>query len=67
VIGAIERLADDGSTVRAIGRAVLGSGDLTGWISRGDYSKRNLVASVLASRSGGPAEDDRPTVSARRQ
>jgi glyoxylase-like metal-dependent hydrolase (beta-lactamase superfamily II) len=67
VIGAIERLADDGCSVRAIERAVLGSGDLTGWISRGDYSRRNLVASVLASRSGGPAEDDRPTVSARRQ
>lgn len=67
VIGAIERYADAGWSARAIEREVLEPGDLTGWISRGDYSKRNLVASVLASRAGGSSGGDRPTVSTRAQ
>lgn len=53
VVGAIERRAAEGWTSRAIEREVLGAGDLTGLVSRGDYAKRNLVASVLASRAPG--------------
>lgn len=67
VIGAIERHAGAGWSARAIERDVLGPGDLTGWISRGDYSKRNLVASVLASRAGGSPGDDRPTLGTQTQ
>lgn len=65
MIGAIERRADDGWSPRAIEREVLGAGDLTGLISRGDYSKRNLVSSVLASRTGSSSTGDRPTIDAR--
>lgn len=55
VVGAIERRAAEGWTPRGIEREVLGAGDLTGFVSRGDYAKRNLVASVLAPHAPGEA------------
>lgn len=52
VIGAIERHADAGWSRRAIEREVLGARDLTDLVSRGDYARANIVASVLDSRAG---------------
>ena len=48
VVGGIERRAAQGWDARAIEADVLGRGDFTGLISRGDYAKRNIVESVLA-------------------
>lgn len=48
VVGGIERRAAEGWDARAIEADVLGRGDFTGLISRGDYAKRNVVESVLA-------------------
>ncbi len=53
-VGAIERRHGEGWTARAIEREVLGRGDFTGWFSRGDYAKRNMVEGVIAS-AGVPA------------
>lgn len=53
VVGRIERHADAGWPATAIAREVLGRGDLTGLLSRGEYAKRNLVDAVLASRPAG--------------
>jgi len=57
VVGGIERRAAEGWTAKAIEAEVLGAGDFTGLISRGDYAKRNLVESVLGGigRDGGGA------------
>jgi hypothetical protein len=49
VIGAVEERVREGWSDGAICHAVLGGGDLTGWISRGDYAKINLVRSVRRS------------------
>lgn len=49
-IGAIDRLIDAGWSDGAIQRRVLGAEDLTGWLSRGEYSRRNLVRMVRATR-----------------
>jgi glyoxylase-like metal-dependent hydrolase (beta-lactamase superfamily II) len=49
VVGAIARRHGEGWIARAIEREVLGRGDFTGWFSRGDYAKRNVVLSVIAS------------------
>lgn len=46
----IARRAADGWAASAITRDVLGRGDLTGLVSRGDYAKRNLVDALLATR-----------------
>lgn len=50
-IGAITRLADEGLTERQIRRRILGREPAVGWVSRGEYSKRGLVRSVLRDRS----------------
>lgn len=49
VIGAVEGLARQGWPDTTIAAEVLGRGDFTGWFSRGDYSKLNLVRSIRAS------------------
>jgi glyoxylase-like metal-dependent hydrolase (beta-lactamase superfamily II) len=49
VIGAVEGLARQGWPDTTIAAKVLGRGDFTGWFSRGDYSKLNLVRSIRAS------------------
>lgn len=59
-IGLIEQRAAAGDSARAIERAVLGAGDTTGRISRGDYAKRNLIASVLERRAVTRAATVRP-------
>lgn len=64
IVGVIARRHDEGWDARAIEREVLGAGDLTGWFSRGDYAKRNMVESVLASLGGRPAGDSVPTMRA---
>jgi len=46
-IGEIERLAAGGVDEREIARRVLGREALVGWVSRGEYSKRQLVRAVL--------------------
>lgn len=53
MIGEIERRAGEGWSVRAIRDAVLGREDLTGWVSAGDYSRMNLVRSILSSSPSG--------------
>lgn len=52
IVGAIERRHAEGWSPRAIEREVLGGGDLTGLLSRGDYAKRNIVESVLRQAAG---------------
>lgn len=52
VVGRIERRAAEGWTAKAIETDVLGPGDFTALISRGDYAKRNIVESVLAGIVG---------------
>ena len=49
-IGAITTLADQGIGEREIQRRVLGREPMVGWVSRGEYSKRSLVHSVLRER-----------------
>lgn len=49
VIGAVEDRVRGGWSDGAICRDVLGPGDLTGWVSRGDYAKTNLVRSIRRS------------------
>lgn len=66
-VGAIERLADEGRDARTIERTVLGPRDLTDWVSRGDYARANVVASVLSSRAERAAAGGGPTVGARAQ
>ncbi len=56
VVGGIERRAAEGWTARAIEVEVLGAGDFTGLISRGDYAKRNIVESVLAGITRGGSD-----------
>lgn len=56
MVGAIERRHHEGRTTREIEREVLGAGDFTGWFSRGDYAKRNVVASVIAGIGSGPPD-----------
>jgi len=51
-IGAIEAGADRGWSADQIRNHVLGREDMTGIASAGDYSKRNFVESVLATRAG---------------
>jgi glyoxylase-like metal-dependent hydrolase (beta-lactamase superfamily II) len=58
VVGMIERRHLEGRSARAIEREVLGAGDVTGWFSRGDYAKRNLVESVIASAGVPPTARD---------
>ena len=53
-IGAISALAEQGYGEREIQRRVLGREPAVGWVSRGEYSKRALVRSVL--REGIPRE-----------
>lgn len=50
-IGAITALADEGHSEREIRRQVLGRESAVGWVSRGEYSKRALVRSVLRDRT----------------
>jgi ribonuclease/clavin/mitogillin len=50
-IGAITALADEGCSEREIQRRVLGREPFVGWVSRGEYSKRALVHSVLRENS----------------
>jgi ribonuclease/clavin/mitogillin len=50
-IGAITTLADEGWSEREIQRRVLGRESIVGWVSRGEYSKRALVRSVLRDRA----------------
>ena len=50
-IGEITSLADRGVSEREIQRRVLGREPVVGWISRGEYSKRGLVRSVLRDRT----------------
>jgi glyoxylase-like metal-dependent hydrolase (beta-lactamase superfamily II) len=50
-IGAITVLADEGCSEREIQRRVLGREAAVGWASRGEYSKRALVRSVLRDRT----------------
>ena len=49
-IAAITALADKGLSEREIQRRVLGREPIVGWVSRGEYSKRSLVRSVLRDR-----------------
>jgi glyoxylase-like metal-dependent hydrolase (beta-lactamase superfamily II) len=49
VIGSVEGLARQGWPDTTIAAEVLGRGDFTGWFSRGDYSKLNLVRAIRAS------------------
>jgi glyoxylase-like metal-dependent hydrolase (beta-lactamase superfamily II) len=49
VIGSIEGLVRQGWPDTTIAAKVLGRGDFTGWFSRGDYSKLNLVRSIRDS------------------
>ncbi len=67
VAGAIERRHGEGWSARAIEREVLGASDFTGWFSRGDYAKRNLVAGVIAALEEGSPDGGEPTVRARAQ
>jgi glyoxylase-like metal-dependent hydrolase (beta-lactamase superfamily II) len=53
-IGVIEQRVRDGWTDRLIVRAVLGGEELTGFVSRGEYARANLVRSV---RAGMPVAD----------
>jgi Zn-dependent hydrolases, including glyoxylases len=50
-IGEITSLADSGVSEREIQRRVLGREPVVGWMSRGEYSKRALVRSVLLDRT----------------
>ena len=50
-IGAITALAGEGYSEREIRRQVLGRESAVGWVSRGEYSKRALVRSVLRDRT----------------
>ncbi|MCE9601369.1 MAG: MBL fold metallo-hydrolase [Gemmatimonadetes bacterium] len=61
VVGRIERRAAEGWTARAIEAEVLGAGDFTGLISRGDYAKRNIVESVLAGIGRGVSDAGKST------
>ena len=45
-IGEIERRLAEGRDDASVAREVLGPEDVTGWVSRGEYSRRNLVAAV---------------------
>jgi glyoxylase-like metal-dependent hydrolase (beta-lactamase superfamily II) len=49
VIGTVEGLVRQGWPDTTIATEVLGRGDFTGWFSRGDYSKLNLVRSIRSS------------------
>ncbi|MGH7670910.1 MAG: MBL fold metallo-hydrolase [Gemmatimonadaceae bacterium] len=48
IIGTIERRVREGWTDHAIVRAVLGGEERTGFVSRGDYARANLVRNVRA-------------------
>ena len=50
-IGKITSLAEQGLSERTIQRRVLGREPMVGWVSRGEYSKRALVRSVLRHRT----------------
>ena len=50
-IGVINALADMGLGEREIQRRALGREPVVGWVSRGEYSKRALVRSVLRDRT----------------
>ncbi len=50
-IGAITELASSGCGEREIQRRVLGRESFVGWVSRGEYSKRSFVRSVLRDRT----------------
>jgi glyoxylase-like metal-dependent hydrolase (beta-lactamase superfamily II) len=49
VTGRVEALVRQGWPDATIATEVLGRGDLTGWFSRGDYAKVNLVRSIRAT------------------
>lgn len=49
-VGAIERRLDAGDSERAIVREVLGGEERTAFFSQGEYSRRNLVGSVVSHR-----------------
>ena len=51
-IGEIERRIAAGWEDAAIAREVLGPEDLTGWVSRGEYSRRNIVRAVRRAKEG---------------
>jgi ribonuclease/clavin/mitogillin len=51
LIGVITALAETGLSERDIQRRVLGRETVVGWVSRGEYSKRALVRSVLRDRT----------------
>jgi glyoxylase-like metal-dependent hydrolase (beta-lactamase superfamily II) len=67
LVGAVERRADEGRDSGTIARETLGAGDLTGWFSRSDYSKRNVIESILATRGAGPPAGGAPTLGDRAQ
>jgi glyoxylase-like metal-dependent hydrolase (beta-lactamase superfamily II) len=54
-IAAVERRIADGWTDRAIQRHVLGREEWAGVVSRGEYSRANLVRNVRAGMPGAPA------------
>lgn len=49
-VGAIERRLDAGASEREIVREVLGGEERTAFFSQGEYSRRNLVRSVVSHR-----------------
>jgi ribonuclease/clavin/mitogillin len=49
VVEAVEERVRQGWSDAAIASDLLGSGDITGWFSRGDYAKVNLVRSIRRS------------------
>ncbi|HEX8725770.1 MAG TPA: MBL fold metallo-hydrolase [Gemmatimonadaceae bacterium] len=56
-IAVVERRVRDGWSDRVILRAVLGGEELTGFVSRGEYARANLVRSVRAGMTGASARD----------
>ena len=53
-IGEVEALHASGVAEREITRRVLGRESTTGWVSRGEYSKRELVRAILSERPISP-------------
>jgi len=53
-LGAVERRIDEGWSDRAIVRRVLGGEEFAAIVSRGDYSRRNLVRAVRRHAVGEP-------------
>jgi glyoxylase-like metal-dependent hydrolase (beta-lactamase superfamily II) len=54
-VAAVARLLDAGWPARRVRDAVLGREELTGWLSRGAYSRLGFVRAVAAARGAAPS------------